>query len=208
MRHFVYEIDERNLRVKLKDVELPLKEGAWENFEEYSNKHKKHSAEDGANFKFSFNRNVILLLVFGLVIVFFSFLLYNFVSIKNPKAAVVPKPEENKVVAEPVQKVMPEPAVKIVQAAIKDTIMVKDTVAVKKEGIAETKVVVPEPVVEKEAPKVVAEAKKAEREDPEAEAKKAEELKKKQEKRAAAALARKIKPAVVTEDTDPDVRPN
>ena len=32
--HFTYEIDERKLRVKLKDLEYPLNEELWKKFEE------------------------------------------------------------------------------------------------------------------------------------------------------------------------------
>jgi len=85
IRHFTYEIDERNLRVKVKNMELPLKEGAWESFEEYSMEQSKHGSDGGMAFKFSLNRNVMILAVFGAVILSFSLLLFNFITIKNPK---------------------------------------------------------------------------------------------------------------------------
>ena len=88
MSHFKYEIDERNLRLQLKSNELVFNEEAWYKFESFSLCHK-NSADEAVTkrFNFSLNRNVMLPLVFGTVIILFSFLLFNFINIKNPNTA-------------------------------------------------------------------------------------------------------------------------
>lgn len=85
MKHFTYEIDERSLRVKLRDLETPPKDGAWESFDEFSAAHSRRSAEAGARPMLSLNRNVLMLGVFAAVIISFSLLLFNFISIKDPR---------------------------------------------------------------------------------------------------------------------------
>ena len=85
MSNFTYEIDERNLRIQMKEFIVPVKEDAWQKFETFSdsmvNKHRENRLK---NFNFSLNRGVVLPSVFGVIIILFSFLLVNFVSIKNP----------------------------------------------------------------------------------------------------------------------------
>jgi hypothetical protein len=88
MSHFKYEIDERNIRLQLKAMEMPFSEEAWQKFENYSSTHSSLAAETSVKrFQFSLNRNVILPTVFGVVIVSFSLLLFNFVNIKDPSPA-------------------------------------------------------------------------------------------------------------------------
>lgn len=84
--HFNYEIDERNLRAKLKDMSYPYREEAWNQFEMHS-ENCKHTYKKSSlpSFNLNINRNVILPVVFGGMIILFSMLLFNFVSIKNPK---------------------------------------------------------------------------------------------------------------------------
>jgi len=85
MSNFTYEIDERNLRIQLKEFVIPVKEDAWQKFETFSDSMVSHHRENRLkNFNFTMNRNVILPSVFGVIIILFSFLLVNFVSIKNP----------------------------------------------------------------------------------------------------------------------------
>lgn len=106
--HFNYEIDEKNLRVKLKGMSYPYKEDAWKQFEAYSETFKSsYKKPTLPNFNLNINRNVILPVVFGAVIILFSMLLFNFVSIKNKPGE---KAEKQKV-AEP--KITP-PEIKIV----------------------------------------------------------------------------------------------
>lgn len=83
--HFTYEIDERKLRVKLKDVETSYSEEAWQRFAEYSGANSKNNSHSRfQNIRMPLNRNVIVPAVFGLLIIIFSFLLFNFINIKNP----------------------------------------------------------------------------------------------------------------------------
>jgi hypothetical protein len=84
MSNFTYEIDERNLRLRMKDFMVPVKQDAWQKFESYSETTVSEKLEGRLkNFNFSLNRNVVLPSVFGVVIILFSFLLVNFVSIKS-----------------------------------------------------------------------------------------------------------------------------
>jgi hypothetical protein len=84
--HFTYEINERNLRIQLKEFVLPVKEDAWQKFEAFSDTTVSHRRESRVKeFNFNLNRNIVLPVVFGVIIILFSFLLVNFISIKNPK---------------------------------------------------------------------------------------------------------------------------
>lgn len=84
--HFNYEIDERNVRNQLKDLEMPFKEEAWYSYEAYAKQFQStHKSQLLPNFNFALNRNVVLPVVFGAIIVLFSFLLFNFINIKNTK---------------------------------------------------------------------------------------------------------------------------
>jgi hypothetical protein len=80
--HFTYEIDERNLRLQLKEHEVPAKEDTWQKFEAFSDALPCSPSHRGMSFNFNLNRNVILPAVFGVIIILFSFLLVNFISIK------------------------------------------------------------------------------------------------------------------------------
>ena len=84
--HFNYEIDERNVRNQLKALEMPFKEEAWYSYEAYAKQFQStHKSQLLPNFNFALNRNVVLPVVFGAIIVLFSFLLFNFINIKNTK---------------------------------------------------------------------------------------------------------------------------
>lgn len=112
--HFKYEIDERNLRLQLKENEFSFSEEAWQKFENYSAS-QKHTTNDAMikRFQLSLNRNVVLPVVFASVIIMFSLLLFNFINIKNPKKetvnatqtvkASVEKPQVTKPVTPPTQ---------------------------------------------------------------------------------------------------------
>jgi hypothetical protein len=83
---FSYEIDERNLRVQLKNLEIPLKEEAWQKFEIYKQTNTQiEQTPFLQNLQFRLNRNVVMPAIFGSIILLFSLLLYNFVSIKKDK---------------------------------------------------------------------------------------------------------------------------
>jgi hypothetical protein len=92
--HFTYEIDERNLRMQLKDQEVPLSEEAWKRFESFTNSQTVHQQRHGIRkFNLTLNRNIVLPAVFGAVIISFSFLLFNFISIKDPQKTLEQKAE-------------------------------------------------------------------------------------------------------------------
>lgn len=84
--HFNYEIEERNMRNQLKALEMPFKEEAWYSYEAYAKQFQStHKTQLLPNFNFALNRTVVLPVVFGAIIVLFSFLLFNFINIKNSK---------------------------------------------------------------------------------------------------------------------------
>ncbi|MES2679794.1 MAG: hypothetical protein V4635_07920 [Bacteroidota bacterium] len=128
MSHFKYEINERNLRMQLKDNSVPFNEEAWLKFESFSATQKNYTHENVMKrFNVSLNRNIILPVVFGGVIVLFSLLLFNFVNIKNPNqetADIKPEP----VVATPavVEKkpdIQPPVEKQITPAPVKDSVV-------------------------------------------------------------------------------------
>lgn len=82
--HFTYEIDERKLRVKLKDLEYPLNEELWKKFEEsVASQNKQNNSDFLKNVQIPISRSIVLPLVFAGVVLLFSFLLYKFIDIKN-----------------------------------------------------------------------------------------------------------------------------
>ncbi|MEO6304077.1 MAG: hypothetical protein ABIP51_12985 [Bacteroidia bacterium] len=123
--HFNYEIEERNMRSQLKELEVTFKEEAWLNYEVYASQFQSvHKTQLIPNFNFALNRTVILPVVFGGIIILFSFLLFNFINIKNTKSTAKnnvsemkanldavsekPKPEPKKAVIAPVKKAEPK----------------------------------------------------------------------------------------------------
>lgn len=82
--HFTYEIDERKLRVRLKDLEETPADEAWASFEAFSqSKSGQHQGGKMADIQLPLNRNVIVPVIFGALIIVFSFILYNFINIKK-----------------------------------------------------------------------------------------------------------------------------
>ncbi|MDI1354348.1 MAG: hypothetical protein PSX36_05500 [bacterium] len=99
---FTYEIDERRLRLQLRDVNVPLKEDAWDKFEVYAQAHPLEQPKHRfTKFELKLSRNVLLPLVFGGIICVFSFLLFNFISIKKPIGQT--EPNENPVPSKAIQ---------------------------------------------------------------------------------------------------------
>ncbi len=81
--HFNYEIDEHRIRIQLKEHQVFFNEEAWNNYEMYVEKFRVRELENSKKIKFGINRNIILPIVFFGIIVFFTFILYKFLSIKN-----------------------------------------------------------------------------------------------------------------------------
>ena len=82
--HFTYEIDERKLRVKLKELEPAANAEAWQSLEAYTASQTKNNGHSTLkNIQVPINRNVIIPVVFGILIIFFSVLLFNFINIKG-----------------------------------------------------------------------------------------------------------------------------
>jgi hypothetical protein len=124
--HFKYEIDERNLRLQLKENEFSFSEEAWQKFENYSAS-QKHTSNDAIikRFQLSLNRNVVLPVVFASVIIMFSLLLFNFINIKNPNKESVNAAQTVKASVETPEVTKPvTPPTQMATAAV-----VKDTVA-------------------------------------------------------------------------------
>jgi hypothetical protein len=105
--HFNYEIDERNLRGKLKNLSFPYSDEAWNSYEAFSEANKKaYKAPVLPTVKLNLNRNVVLPVIFGAVIILFSMLLFNFISIKKApetRTAKVPEPIPQQQKPEPKQ---------------------------------------------------------------------------------------------------------
>lgn len=85
--HFNYEIDEKALRQKMLNQKVALDNDAWQRYESHRNQIPKNNTIETAfkTIKFSINKNVVLPLVFGIIIIAFSFLLFNFISINTTK---------------------------------------------------------------------------------------------------------------------------
>jgi hypothetical protein len=126
MSHFKYEINERNLRMQLKDNAVPFNEEAWHKFENFSATQKSFAHENVMKrFNISLNRNIILPVVFGGVIVLFSLLLFNFVNIKNPNhetAEIKPEPAvATPAIAEKKPDIQPPVVKQIISPQLKDS---------------------------------------------------------------------------------------
>lgn len=123
---FKYEIDERRLRLRLKENELSFNEEAWQKFESFSSVDSGLGAEVLVQrFRVSMNRNVVLPVVFASVIILFSLLLFNFINIKDSSgesANAIPASAESLPPEEPVKQtvsaVVPEPEPKKETASV------------------------------------------------------------------------------------------
>ncbi len=107
---FTYEIDERKLRMQLKDLEYPLAENAWTKFESYAAARViRRNPGTLGTLRLSLNRNVVLPVVFGVVVVSFSIMLFNFISLKPREKHVEQKAEkfDNVAKASPVEAATP-----------------------------------------------------------------------------------------------------
>lgn len=129
MSHFKYEINERQLRLQLREHTVSIDEDAWRKFESFSANQKNNSHDSGMKkFNISLNRNVVLPAVFGMVIILFSLLLFNFVNIKNPDLETADVQAAEPVLSEPVMEKKVEPAkFKKVVPLIKDSAVTAPT---------------------------------------------------------------------------------
>lgn len=206
--HFTYEIDERNLRIQLKEFVLPVSEDAWQKFETFSDSMVSQQRENRYKFNLNLNRNVVLPSVFGVIIILFSFLLVNFVSIKNPvkesahkaEAAATPEPQ-------PVVKEIKKEEPKVVKASVVTAPAAAPTQEIKP---VEVPVAQTAPVVKEEAPVIASETLT---DVASAEVKAEAEAKaKRRAKRRAEAIEtqqlNEIRPTIVSEERDSEIRPN
>ena len=95
--HFTYEIDERNLKQKLKNFELEYKPEAWLKFQNQGRSQIKVKEPNAfIKAKVHFNKNLVLGLIFLLIIISISSVLFKIIKIKNPinKNIISPKPIE------------------------------------------------------------------------------------------------------------------
>ena len=95
--HFTYEIDERNLKQKLKNFELEYKPDAWLKFQSQGLSQIKVKEPNAfIKGKVHFNKNLVLGLIFLLIIISISSVLFKIINIKNPinKNIISPKPKE------------------------------------------------------------------------------------------------------------------
>ena len=95
--HFTYEIDERNLKQKLKNFELEYKPDAWLKFQSQGLSQIKVKEPNAfIKGKVHFNKNLVLGLIFLLIIISISSVLFKIIKIKNPinKNIISPKPLE------------------------------------------------------------------------------------------------------------------
>jgi hypothetical protein len=95
--HFTYEIDERNLKQKLKNFELEYKPEAWLKFQNQGLSQIKVKEPNAfTKAKVHFNKNLVLGLIFLLIIISITSVLFKIINIKNPinKNIISPKPIE------------------------------------------------------------------------------------------------------------------
>ena len=86
MKHFTYEIDEKSVSGQLKELRVPLREDSWDKFETYSAAQAPVQLQGSRfrEFQVNVNRKVVVPVVFTGAVITLSLLLFNFVNIKNP----------------------------------------------------------------------------------------------------------------------------
>jgi hypothetical protein len=195
MKHFTYEIDEKSLRSQLKGTTMPLREDSWSRFEAYSDAQAPVQLQTNRlrDFQVNINRKVVVPVAFGSAVVMLSLLLFNFVSIKNPSAVkTISSASESQVVIQ-----MPEIKAVNFMTPVKSPEISeeKNIVAVKAADpvITEDKAPGVHQVVSSEKLNIegtvkASAGKKARAADPE--------------------VLSSIRPDVIIEDTDPEIRPN
>jgi hypothetical protein len=207
-KQFTYVIDEQCLRGKLRGMSAPLKEEAWVRFNSYAVAHARPVVTRRfQRLNIPLNRNTILPAAFAVIIIFFSFLLFNFIDIKNPKKAEalnntsVPLPQ-----IAPNHLAMPADKTQNISTEVqnKEAVQVAEATIVKEKPVTENTVAkTPEP--KQEANAIVADESLLQ-------ATAGKEVQRTRKRRAEDIVgikeAEQIRPTVVTEDMDPEVRPN
>jgi hypothetical protein len=190
MKHFTYEIDEKSVSGQLKGLRMPLREDSWERFEAYSAAQAPVQLQSSRlrEFQLNVNRKVVVPVVFTGAVITLSLLLFNFVNIKNPSAprniSVAEKPVVIKAPIIIAQPLITTPVKSIPQVSEAAPVAVKPTdTEIKMEKpspeISSGKLNI-EGIVKRTDTKIVSE--------PE--------------------ILTSIKPDVVTEDSEAEIRPN
>ncbi|MBK9285143.1 MAG: SH3 domain-containing protein [Sphingobacteriaceae bacterium] len=118
---FNYEIDEKNLRSRLKDRTVPYREDAFIQFESYSEYNKSsHKPRSLPNFNLSIGRNIIIPVIFGVAILLLSIILYKFIEIKNASNTVTEQLDK------PIENIQPQQNPEIIPV-VKDSILPEKT---------------------------------------------------------------------------------
>jgi hypothetical protein len=142
---FNYELDERTVRVKLKDLEVPYKEEAWMHFDTFCENCKKTvKAPIFPALSLNLSRNIILPIIFGSVILLFTVLLFNFVDIKKSPRS------EQAIPQKPAKELTPAP----VPIPIADTVEKKSTLPQQTGNISQTEIPTSTVASPAEAPKI------------------------------------------------------
>ena len=95
--HFTYEIDERNLKYKLKGFELEYSPNAWLKFQNQGlSQIKLKEPSKFIKAKVYFNKRLYMGLIFLLIMISISSVLFKIINIKKPinKNIISPKPKE------------------------------------------------------------------------------------------------------------------
>ena len=95
--HFTYEIDERNLKYKLKGFELEYSPNAWLKFQNQGlSQIKLKEPSKFIKAKVYFNKRLFMGLIFLLIMISISSVLFKIINIKKPinKNIISPKPKE------------------------------------------------------------------------------------------------------------------
>jgi hypothetical protein len=195
-KQFTYAIDEQSLRGKLTNMSAPLREDAWSRFDSYAVAHARPVETNRfKSFNIQLSRATVLPAAFAMIIIFFSFLLFNFISI-NPKKANLNQPVPSASVPFPQVTVEPLNTTPLQPQTLSADIT--NQVAVKTPEAA----IVKEPVITQESKASVADESMLTASNvPSAKKRRPADV-------AGATHMQEIRPTIVTEDMDPEVRPN
>lgn len=223
--HFTYEIDERNIRMQLKGYTIDAKEEDWQRFSGRLSETTQASqgVSMASKFNVSLNRNIVLPAVFGLIILVFTLLLVNFISIKNPvKTNSEPLSDGNKTPSPQQALITPaiqkeevpeikstEPLTAATEAAPSPAASIQNSVSVSKE---KNNVALEQPKEDVTLPSTAeTSAPSVNESNPVAETNPAEVTKKKRKKRILetvnAETSPELRPTLVSEDREPEVTP-